>query len=324
MTSSMPMPAASRPALQVLGAERRRVIVWPALLEGQRQRAVARAGWPAASACAAVKLPVICESPVSTPWISGAETTSLSSTTATRQLPSCRARRCAQVWPLLLEGLAGQRGPLVLAVAVEVEADHPLAGCWSSCAVASATSVPEHLATSSRYLSCRSRQATACCVGRRWIEPAGRLSSCSQVICRHVELHLRRQHRDLVGGQLAEQLERLGLRPGRSRSAAAAPLGRAQRPGRPSPPRPRGRFASAGTGRRGRAAGARGGAAPARRRGALGVARRGRRRPAAVAGAVGRGRRVGGLAASAVAERRRGVGLGGGRRDRRAAVRRSR
>ncbi len=44
--------------------------------------------WLASSvADSLVKSPVICDSELSTSWISGAETTSLSRTTATRQLP---------------------------------------------------------------------------------------------------------------------------------------------------------------------------------------------------------------------------------------------
>ena len=135
----------------------------------------------------------------------------------------------SQAPPSLLERLAGQVGPLLLPVAGEVEADHPLAVSGRARALASLTSVPCTLATSSRYLH---RALTGDDLLVLVADRAGRpLVELVAGDRRHVELHRRGQRGDLTTGQRAERLER--VEQGRVGGQVGRRLERARRlPGR--------------------------------------------------------------------------------------------
>ncbi len=132
-----------------------------------------------------VNWPVICDWPVRTPWISGAEMTSLSRTTATRQCVALWESACAAArhvspdagvnasrvraahlfWPALVKSSETTHWPC----------------CWSSCGLAVWMSVPTTLATSRNILAPLPSHVVTCALGAS-IEPFGRLFSWSQLI----------------------------------------------------------------------------------------------------------------------------------------------
>ena len=214
--------------------------------------------------------------------------------------------------PALLEGLPGQRGPLALAVAGEVEATTHSAWLLVELRGGVGDVGAEHLGDVEQVLGCRSRRRPPAASASS-IEPAGRLSSFSQVICGTL---------NCISGGSASTSRRVSVPNGSSASARRAGVGRParsapRRPPRP-PRRPWPRHCGAAASRVGRwrhgaagvavALGRRGAAARGRaraRRGAAALAagagarrrgrgrRRGRRGLPGVAPALGRGRRRG-------------------------------
>ena len=177
------MPAASRPARRCcapsVGGDRLRV----GLLEGQRQRAVLELVGELVADVRGEAAGDLRVGRSARPGSRGAEMTVVVQHHGDQAvLPSgAAAARRRRPSPALLEGLAGQRGPLLLAVAGEVEARPPTGPGAGRAAGGVADVGAETLATSSSYLRRRSAQATTCWFGV--VDRAGgRLSSWSQVI----------------------------------------------------------------------------------------------------------------------------------------------
>jgi hypothetical protein len=179
----MPIAAASRPACSCWVPSVADT-VWAVAAVNVTGSAPYRIWLASSFAVAAVNWPVICDWPVSTPWISGAEMISLSSTTATRQWVAPELTACAAVRQVSVA--AGWNASRVSAVhffwpsLVKSSETTHWPDCWSSCGFALAMSVPSTFAWSSSIFA-PLWQLTTWAFGSS-IAPGGRLSSCSQLI----------------------------------------------------------------------------------------------------------------------------------------------
>src|SRR6185369_17495679 len=146
--------------------------------------------WLASSvAVSLLNVPVICDWLLSTPWIAGADTIWLSSTTATMQTCCWDADVfwlgwvALQVPPVLLYASLVRSLHLLVPAPLNVRSTFQVEPFWSRLACAPDRSVPSTFALSIRYLVCWPvSHATAPTFGST-IEPVGRSFSLSQVIC---------------------------------------------------------------------------------------------------------------------------------------------